>query len=65
MAQKYFGDMRDVIDQVILPALGDYHEDYHVDDIAHQVTDYVPGRGLVICADEDYFWDVVERNEKE
>lgn len=64
----------DVIEQAILPALGEYADDYDTDAIADAAFDYrvdtnEQGQELLNTAgfeqvvDEDGFWTIVEQHE--
>lgn len=53
--------IRNVIEEHVVPALGDDVDDYDVDAIAHAVSEWQPGVGYVVTVDDSGFWAAVEK----
>jgi hypothetical protein len=70
-----YGDINDVINQYVCPALGDFAEDFDVEAIARTISRYDEGQGclvveedgetemLLISGDWVYWQDVCEAND--
>ena len=68
-----FSTRTEAIEQVIIPALGDYGNDYDIEAIADEVLAYneaydeeanvyrLNDQGFYQCVDSDEFWEVVEK----
>ena len=53
--------IRNVIEEHVVPALGDDVDDYDVEAIAQAVSEWQPGVGYVVTVDEAGFWAAVEK----
>lgn len=55
-----FTTKQDAIAQVITPALGDYADDFDIDQIFDATFEY-DGKGFTQIVDQDTFWAEVEK----
>lgn len=58
-----FTTITDVIEQIVLPSLGEYAADYDVEAIARDIYEWQDGQ-IVITAEGDDFWEIAERHAK-
>jgi len=56
-----FSSRQDAIELLILPALGDFVEDFDVEAIADEVLDYRDG-GFTSVVDDEEFWEIVQKH---
>lgn len=60
--QNVFTTKTEAIDQYIIPALGDFADDYDTDGIFSEAFEYSEDeRGFVLSIDEDDFYDVAAK----
>jgi hypothetical protein len=57
-----FTSDRDVREQIVLPALGQFADDHDVDSIVSETILGWDEKGHAILVDEDTFWHVVKRH---
>ena len=58
---QQFSSRQDAIELLILPALGDFVEDFDVEAIADEVLDYRDG-GFTSVVDDEEFWEIVQKH---
>lgn len=62
---KAYATIRDVVDQEVRPALGEFADDYDAYAIARDCWRYDESRGgFVKAVDEDGFWDSAMEHDK-
>lgn len=52
---------QDVIEQVVIPSLGEYAADFDVEAIAADITEWIDGK-LTVTAEGDDFWTIAQRH---
>ena len=57
-----FTSDRDVREQMVLPALGEYAADHDVDAIVSEVILGWDEQGHAVLVDDETFWTIVERH---
>lgn len=57
-----FTTITDVNDQLVIPALGEWVDDYDVESIADEITEWRDNKLVVTCDDEE-FWKIVESHD--
>ena len=57
-----FTSDRDVREQMVLPALGEYAAEHDVDAIVSEVILGWDERGNAVLVEDDEFWTIVERH---
>ena len=56
---KYYVTRDDYMEQEIIPALGEFADDFDVDLITDLTAGYTPGRGFFQTVSMEEFWSVV------
>lgn len=59
---KFYITRQDAIEQEIIPALGEFADQYDIEAIADDALTYVAGHGFDVAQDEE-FWRIVERHD--
>lgn len=56
-------DRNDFIELEILPTLGEFADDFDVDAIVDEVSEFDPVDGYVMAVGEDEYWEAVRRHD--
>ena len=59
LIMKYYVTRDDYMEQEIIPALGEFADDFDVDLIIDRTSDYKPGHGFFQTTSMEEFWSVV------